>query len=338
MFEKIFDSLKDGLIVFDKENKVSLINNSAKEILRIDEKIIGKSIEDFFNFPKLKNLFFLLGSEIKEVFRKELVIEKNLILEITSIPVLEKGERIASVIVIHDVTREKTVEKLKSEFVSVSAHQLRTPLASLKWGLETLLKERMGKLNEEQKKLIKKALGSSERMLDLVNDLLNVVKIEEGKYIYRLVSVRVEDLVRSAIDLFQEKIREKQIQFEFRLPSKKLPKVKVDPEKISSVIQNLLDNAIRYNFQGGKITINLSQKNKEIEFSIEDSGIGIPENEKENIFQKFFRSSNAIKTEPEGSGLGLFVSKNIIETHGGKIWFESKEGKGSTFYFTIPIK
>lgn len=338
MFDKIFDSLKDGLIVFDQKNKVSLVNDAAKKILGIDNKILGKSIEDFFYFPELKNLFFLLGTDIKEVFRKEMDLEKNLILEITSIPVFEKEQRIASVVVLHDVTREKTIERLKSEFVSVSAHQLRTPLASLKWSLETLAKERIGNLNEEQKKVLQKALTSSERMLDLVNDLLNVVRIEEGKYVYRIVPTHLENLVHSAIDFFQERIQEKQIQFEFRLPSKKLPKVRADPEKLSLVIQNLIDNAIRYNFQGGSITITLSEKDKEIEFSIKDSGIGIPESEKENIFQKFFRASNAIKTETEGSGLGLFVAKNIVEAHGGKIWFESKEGRGTTFYFTIPIK
>jgi signal transduction histidine kinase len=133
-------------------------------------------------------------------------------------------------------------------------------------------------------------------------------------------------------------MKEKQIQFEFRVLPKKLPKVKIDPEKISLVIENLLDNAIRYNLVGGTITISLDLKNDEIEFSIEDSGIGIPESEKSNIFQKFFRASNALKKETEGSGLGLFVAKNIVEAHGGKIWFESEEGKGTTFHFTIPIK
>ena len=336
MFEKIFDNLKDGLIVFDKENKVSLINKSAKEILGVKEKILGKSIEEFSNFPKIQNLFFLLGKEIKEVFRKEIELGEGLVFEVTSIPIFEEGKKIASVVVLHDITREKTIERLKSEFVSVSAHQLRTPLASIKWSLETLL--RGGKLNEYQQTIVKKAFSSAERMLTIVNDLLNVVKIEEGRYVYRKTPINFEDLVKSKIEFFEEKIKEKQIQFEFRILSKKLPKVKVDPEKIGLVIENLLDNAIRYNLIGGTITISLDLKNGEIEFSIKDSGIGIPENEKSNIFQKFFRASNAIKKEPEGSGLGLFVAKNIVEAHGGKIWFESEEGRGTTFYFTIPIK
>jgi PAS domain S-box-containing protein len=338
MFEKIFDNLKDGLIVFDRENKVSLINTPAKEIFGIGENFLGKSIEEFANFPKIQNLFFLLGKEIKEVFRREIELGENLILEVTSIPIFEEGKKTGSIVVLHDITREKTIERLKSEFVSVSAHQLRTPLASIKWSLETLLKERVGKLNEDQERIVKKAFNSTERMLTIVNDLLNVVRIEEGKYIYRKVSTNFEDLVKSKIEFFEEKMKEKQIQFEFRVLPKKLPKVKIDPEKISLVIENLLDNAIRYNFVGGTITISLDLKNDEIEFSIEDSGIGIPESEKSNIFQKFFRASNALKKETEGSGLGLFVAKNIVEAHGGRIWFESEEGKGTTFHFTIPIK
>lgn len=338
MFEKIFDNLKDGLIVFDKKNRVFLINNSTKEILGIDEKIIGQSISDFFYSPKLKNLFFVLGNDIKEVSRKEVEIDKSLILEITSIPIFDKNEKINTVVVLHDVTREKRMERLKSEFVSVSAHQLRTPLASLKWSLETLLKERIGALNAEQKRITKKAFDSTERMLELVNDLLNVAKIEEGKYIYKKTPTDFEKLIRSTIELFEEEMKEKQIQFEFCLLSKKIPKVDVDAEKIKLVIQNLLDNAIRYNFPGGQVSINLNFNGKEIEFSIKDSGIGIPESEKGNIFQKFFRASNAIRKETEGSGLGLFVAKNIIEAHGGKIWFESTEGQGTIFYFNLPIK
>lgn len=338
MFDKIFDSLKDGLIVFDKENKISLINASAKKILGIGEGFLGKSIEEFLNFPQLKNLFFLLGKDIKEVLKREIEIGKNLILEITSVWMLEEKEKIGSVVVLHDITREKTIERLKSEFLSVSAHQLRTPLASLKWSLETLLEEKAGKLNEEQKKIIEKTFNSTQRMLDLVNDLLNVAKIEEGKYVFKKVPTDLEKLTKMAIDSFEDRIKEKQIQLEFRVPLKKLPKIKIDPEKMSLVIQNLLDNAIRYNFPGGMITISLDSKNEKIEFSIKDTGIGIPESEKENIFQKFFRASNAMKTETEGSGLGLFVAKNIVEAHSGRIWFESQEGQGTTFYFTLPLR
>jgi signal transduction histidine kinase len=128
----------------------------------------------------------------------------------------------------------------------------------------------------------------------------------------------------------------KNLKFKFKKP-KGLPKVRVDIEKISLAIQNLLENAIRYNKIGGEIELVLKKKDSEIEFSIRDTGIGIPKNQQERIFTKFFRAPNALKLETEGSGLGLFIVKNIIEAHGGRIWFESEEGKGTTFYFTLPV-
>lgn len=337
MFEKIFNSLKDGLIVFDEKNKVSLINTSAKKMLKIDEKILGKSIEDFFEFPDLKNLFFLLGKEIREVFRQELEVGK-LILEVSSFPILEKGKKFASVVVLHDITKEKAIERLKSEFISISAHQLRTPLVSMRWGLESLLKEKIGPLNVDQQRIVKKVLDSLQRMLKLFNDLLSVLSIEEGKYSYEKVPTDFENLVNLVINFFKEKISEKQLQFEFRVLSKKLPKIKIDSEKMSLVIQTLLDNAIRYNLPRGLIIVSLQLRNNEIEFSVKDTGIGIPKREQENIFQKFFRASNAIKKEPEGSGLSLFLAKNIVEAHQGKIWFESQEEKGTTFFVKLPVK
>jgi len=334
----IIDNLADGLMVFDKEGKLSLINPVAKKIFEIEKEILGKSIVEFLNFPNLKNLFYLLGKEIKEVFRKELEIRKNLILEITSLPILKEGKKLGSLIILHDITREKTIKRMKTEFVSISAHQLRTPLSEIKWTLETLSKEKLGKLTEGQKEILEKAYDSNKRMLALIDDLLDVVRIEEGRRLYKLTLSNFEEVIQSVIESYQEKIRKKQIKFEFRVPSKKLPKIKIDTEKMPLAIQNLLDNAIRYNLPGGMITITLNSTEKEIEFSIEDTGIGIPENQQQNVFKKFFRGSNAVKMETEGNGLGLFIVKNIIEAHNGKIWFQSEEGKGTTFYFNLPLK
>jgi len=334
----IIDNLADGLMVFDKEGKLSLINPVAQKFFGVKKEILGKSIVEFLNFPNIKKLFYLLGEEIKEVFRKELEIGENLILEITSLPILKEGKKLGSLIILHDITREKTIENMKTEFVSISAHQLRTPLSEIKWTLEILSEEKLGKLTGEQKEILKKAYDSNKRMLVLVDDLLDVVRIEEGKRLYKLAPSNLEEVVQSVIESYQEKIREKQIKFEFRVSSKKLPKIKIDAEKMSLAIQNLLDNAIRYNLPGGMITIALNSTEKEIEFSIEDTGIGIPNDQQKNIFKKFFRGSNAVKMETEGNGLGLFIVKNIVEAHNGKIWFQSEEGKGTTFYFSLPLK
>lgn len=335
----IIDNIVDGLIVFDERGKVSLINPSACKLFnKAKEEILGKSMADFSNFHDLKNLFYLLGRDIKEVFKKELAIGKNLILEITSLPIFKKEKKFGNLVIIHDVTREKTIERMKTEFVSISAHQLRTPLSEINWTLEVLLKERLGKLTDEQKEIIKKTSDSNKRMLALVDDLLDVVKIEEGRRLYELKLCDIKEIIYSAIESYQEIIKKKKIKFEFNVPSKKLPEIKIDVKKIALSVQNLLDNAIRYTMPGGMITVTLNAIEKEIEFSIQDTGIGIPQDQQQHIFEKFFRGRNALKVKTEGNGLGLFIVKNIIETHEGKIWFESKEGQGTTFYFTLPLK
>lgn len=337
--EKIFaiiTNLVDGLMVFDEENKLSLINPRAQKFFGEEENLLNKSIVEFSNFPPLNNLFYLLGKDIKEVFRKELEIGKNLILEVTSSSILKEGKRLGTLVILHDITREKTIERMKTEFVSIFAHQLRTPLSAIKWTLETLLEGRENEITEKQKRLIKEAFQTNAKMLSLIDGLLNLVRIEEGRYIYKPVFSNFEELVQSVIKYYQNEIKKKQIKFELRVLDKKLPKIKIDVEKIDFVIQNLLDNAIKYTLPGGIVTIILNSNEKEIEFSIKDTGIGIPKDQQQNVFLKFFRATNAIKIETEGNGLELFIIKNIIEAHNGKIWFESEEGKGSIFYFTLP--
>jgi len=165
-----------------------------------------------------------------------------------------------------------------------------------------------------------------------------VARIEEGRFLYNPKIVDLEDLVHSIVKPFRRRIKKRNIKFEIRKPKEKIPKVKVDSEKIRLAIFNLIDNAIRYTKDGGRVIIRLSHSKQVVEFSISDSGIGIPKSQQARIFTKFFRGTNAVKTQTEGTGLGLFITKNIIEAHGGKIWFESKEGKGTTFYFTLPAQ
>ena len=336
----IINNFTDGLLVFDSENKLSLINPQAEKFLKVKPKdVVGKSIDELAKFPKLLPLSNLLGKEIKGVFRKELPLGEHLILEVSSIPIMMKeGEKIGDLVVLHDVTREKLVERMKTEFVSISAHQLRTPLSAIKWTLKMLLDGDLGPITKEQRNFIEKTYKSNERMIKLINDLLNVTRIEEGRYLYKPNFAQIEPIVQFVINSYKEVIEGKKIKLELKKPKRKLPKVEVDTEKIKLAIQNLVDNAIRYTPNGGSIIISLKEKKGEIEFSIKDTGIGIPKNQQARVFSKFFRGSNAIRFETEGTGLGLFITKNIIEAHGGRIWFVSEEGKGTTFYFTLPIK
>ena len=251
---------------------------------------------------------------------------------------MSEGKVLDRMVILHDITREKLIEKMKTEFVSVSAHQLRTPLSAIKWTLRMLLDGDLGEMTPEQKNFIEKTYWSNERMITLINDLLDVTRIEEGRYLYRPALTDFEPVIQFVIDSFGEEIKRKNIKCEFKKPEKKLPEIIMDVEKIKIAIQNLLDNAVRYTPLGGNVIISLKYGKNEIEFSITDNGVGIPESQKQRVFSRFFRGVNVIRLETEGTGLGLYIAKNIIETHGGRIWFESEEGKGTTFYFTLPVK
>jgi len=335
----IITNFSDGLLVFDKENNLLLINPKAEISFEIKAKeIIGKSISELTKIPTLKSLIDLLGEEIKKIFRKEFQLKENLILELTTTPLMREKKKIGTLVILHDVTREKIIERLKTEFVSLSAHQLRTPLSAIKWTLRMLLDGDVGEITKEQKDLLEKTYRSNERMINLINDLLNVARIEEGRYVYRPIFADIEKIIQSVIDSFKTEIEIKNIKFKFNKPIEKLPEILMDVEKMKLVIENLLDNAIRYTLSGGEVTVSITRGIKEAEFKVQDSGVGIPEDQQKRIFSKFFRGANIMRMETEGTGLGLFITKNIIEAHGGKIWFESKEGKGTTFYFTLPIR
>lgn len=335
----IITNFADGLLVFDNENKLILVNPQAEIFFEIrTPDIIGKSISELFSFPLLKPLIELLSKEIEGIFRKELPIKENLTLEVSIIPLTKEEEILGNLVILHDITREKMVERMKTEFVTLAAHQLRTPLSAIKWTLRMLLDGDLGAITEEQKDFVEKTYRSNERMISLINDLLNVTRIEEGRYLFKPALADIEAVVQFVVKSYQEEIEKREIKFEFIKPTEKLPLILIDVEKIRLAIQNLLDNAVRYSRPGGEVTISLRYGKKEIELSIKDTGVGIPKDQQGRVFTKFFRAANVMRMETEGTGLGLFIAKNIIEAHGGKIWFESEEGKGSTFYFTLLLE
>ncbi|MFC1663550.1 ATP-binding protein [Patescibacteria group bacterium] len=337
----VITNFTDGLLIFDGKNNLSLINPQAENFFKIkSEQIAGKSISKLSKLPNFKPLTDLLGHEVKGIFRKELKLKENLVLEVSSIPIMAKEEKMGVSVILHDITREKIIERTKTEFVSLAAHQLRTPLSAIKWTLKMLIDGDLGKITEEQKDFIEKTYKSNERMISLINDLLNVTRIEEGRYLYKPVLTQIENVAQFVINSYKKEVKRKKIKIRFKKPKHELPKTKIDVEKMRMAIQNLVDNAVRYTKVGGTVTVclRLLKKEKEIEFSVKDTGVGISENQQNRVFTKFFRGANAIRMETEGSGLGLFITKNIVEAHGGRIWFESKENKGTTFYFTLPTK
>jgi signal transduction histidine kinase len=334
----IITNLTDGLLFFDKNDRLLLANPPIGNFLNIEiDKILGKTIKQLGRLSSFIPLCQVLEKNTKDISRKELKIRENLILEISTVEVIKNNERIGFLIVLHDISREKLVEKMKTEFVSLAAHQLRTPLSAIKWTLKMLLSGDLGKINKEQQEFIGKTYNSNERMIHLINDLLNVTRIEEGRYLYRISEFPIGDLMDSVINNLKEKIQAKKIKFNYNKPRKSLPKIKADREKIEIVVQNLIENAINYSAVGGSVTASMDCDKLNLKFLVKDTGMGILEHQKPRLFTKFFRGENAAKMDTQGTGLGLFMAKNIIKAHGGKIWFESKWGEGSTFYFSLPL-
>ncbi len=225
---------------------------------------------------------------------------------------------------------------MKSEFVSVVSHQLKSPLTGMRWSLELLRGGKIGELNDKQSDYLKSTYENVSRMIRLVNDLLDVSRIEnEGiKMIPQKISFgkTVEDVVNE-LEFFA-KANNTQIKFK---SEDSIPKVYVDPTRARMVVQNLIDNAIKYSSMKGDVEIELLKKGNFVCCRVHDSGVGIPEKEQKKVFNKFFRSNNVTKKQTVGTGLGLYIAKAIIESSGGKIGFTSEEGKGSVFWFTLPI-
>jgi len=236
-----------------------------------------------------------------------------------------------------EIEQIKKVSETKSDIISITAHQLRTSLSALKWILKMFLDEDIGRLTNEQNELIQKAYNSNERMLTLINDLLTLSHTENVSISYNFKKIDILYLIEQTLFEFSGETNKKGIELIFLKPETPLPLINCDEEMIRVVLQNLIENAIKYSNQGGKVFISLKQEENNMKISIHDTGIGIKDEDKDKIFKKFFRTKNAIEKDAVGSGLGLFTTKNIVEKHNGKIWFENKDGGGTTFFVVLPI-
>ena len=332
------DDLPEGLLIINKNNEVSVINSRAEKFLGINRKqVLNRSVLELGSLSSVKKIVFPLLFNFKGAHREEIEVKKNFILDLTIEPLVINKNNIAKLIILHDITKIKLAQEAKNQFVSVAAHQLKSPLSSTRLSLKMLLNNDFGKINKEQKDVLEKTYRNNESLIYLVEDLLKEAKNEGvGKFDNRSL-VDSKELVLPVVDFYEGEIKRKKIDFKFNKPDKKLPEILADQEKIKMVIQNLFDNAVKYTPSRGKIEVSIVTKKEEIEFSIKDSGIGIPDDQKEKIFTRFSRAANVVQSKMSGSGLGLAIAKDIIEKNHGKIWFQSKENVGSTFFFSLPF-
>ena len=231
----------------------------------------------------------------------------------------------------------KKLDKAKSEFISIASHQLRTPLSAIKGYISMMLEKSYGKPPTKMEEPLENIYASNERLIKLVNDLLNVSRIESGRMEMNFEKVALDEIITSVIEELKGAADKKSIYLKFEKPERWLPKVLVDRDKIRQVIMNVIDNAIRYTNDGG-ITIKLKTQNSKLKTIISDTGEGMAKEEISHLFESFSRGTAGTRFWTEGAGLGLYVAKKFVELHKGKIWAESKgRGKGSTFYIELSI-
>lgn len=228
------------------------------------------------------------------------------------------------------------LDEVKDEFMSMASHQLRTPLTSIKGYVSMLLEGDAGEVTEEQKNLLREAFNSSERMVRLIGDFLNVSRLQTGKFVIDAHPVNLVTLVQSELDSLKHTASSRGHEFQYT-QSKNIPDVQMDENKMQQVIMNFADNALYYSKEPSIIKVSVRKVDNWVEFTIKDKGIGVPLEQQEQLFGKFFRATNARRQRPDGTGVGLFLAKKVIDAHHGEIIFSSTEGKGSTFGFRLPL-
>ncbi|OHA62497.1 MAG: hypothetical protein A3E07_00565 [Candidatus Wildermuthbacteria bacterium RIFCSPHIGHO2_12_FULL_45_9] len=339
----IINSLSDGILMYDLEDRITALNLKAQELLGISAKsALGKTTSELNmqTNPLFENLQTISKLLIQEFESQEFTLAQpqRTILVITHLPVRNsKNQKIGSMQVLHDITKEKETEELKANFVSIASHQLRTPLSRMKWALSVLRDLEYGPLAKEQDKLLEETSLTLNNLILLVNDLLDTSKMEQGKFEYNFKPLSLEKLFRNLERLIQPLLQEKSktiVLFEGITDNP--PTFLADLKKLEMAIFNIVENAIKYT-PVGTVHISAQTKDNSVFIEIKDRGIGIPKDQQKHIFTKFFRAHNAVLLQTEGSGLGLWIANEIIKKHQGKILVESKQGKGTTLTVVLPI-
>jgi PAS domain S-box-containing protein len=345
--EALFASIGEGVIATDEKAIITRVNQKALELLGFKRSEIlhkhflsvivsvhdnGKPL-DVFDRPIVKA--FQTGKTISE---RSLYVQKNgtlLPTQVTVSPIISHKHPIGAIEVFRDLTAEIESDKLKSDFISIASHQLRTPLSAINMYTRMLQDGLAGELTSEQRPYIETILSSVERMNTLIDTLLNITRIEAGSIAIKVRTVHLDELSQNIFNEFLPAAEVKHITLTADLPENMEP-ITTDNLLIKEICANLLSNAIKYTPDGGKVHFKLTSLPKEIRWTVADTGYGIPAKAQKNIFLKFFRADNITGMDVSGTGLGLYLIKNLAESLGGELWFESKENVGSTFTFSLP--
>ncbi len=351
--EAILASIGDGLAVVDKAGIITYVNQAFERILGwksaevlgnyiaklipqkdargnsvpFNEMVLNKVLAGEVVVADLTNPFYLMRKDGSNFPASTIVT-----------PIILEGKIIGVVKTFRDITKEREIDQAKTEFVSLASHQLRTPLSTINWYTEMLLAGDVGKLNEEQEEYLKEVYKGNQRMVSLVNALLSVSRMDLGTFVFEPEPTDVTRLLNNVIEEQKFHIDRKKIilSTKFQTP---LPLIQADPKLLNMVVQNLLSNSVKYTPDGGTVELSLvlEPANKLLLLTISDSGYGIPKDQQGKIFTKLFRADNVREKNTEGTGLGLYIVKSVIDNLGGKVWFESEENKGTTFFVELPL-
>lgn len=335
--EALFDSMAEGLLLLDEGGRIQHANRAFNKLFGLNTEIKSRTIMEALRFHELAELVEALGTQ-KQVLGHELKISRpnELWLQVNGAAVFDAaGARHGTILVFHDQTRLKQLERTRQEFVANVSHELRTPLSLIKGYVETLLDG--AKDNPEiAAKFLQTIERNTDRLKLLIEDLLTISELESGRVQLNLQTVCLRESVDKVLADFRSRAEDKQIQMQDNIPELT---VHADADRLEQVLCNLVDNAIKYGRSEGKITISAKQNGADqAEISVQDDGQGIPPESLERVFERFYRVDKARSREQGGTGLGLSIVKHIVQGHGGKVWAKSELGHGATFYFTLPLQ
>ncbi len=345
----ILEAVADGVLVTNSANTISFINPSTEKILGLSEsQIVGRSLENFAGlFGKnsqawmetVRNWSEDSASHTGEAYTEQISLDNGRVVLVSLAPVIWQSEFLGTVSIFRDITHEVEVDRLKSEFVATVSHELRTPMTSIRGYVDILLMGAAGELSPSQLHFLEIVKNNTERLNILVNDLLDISRIETGRVTLTLQPVDLrevaEEVVSDVLRRSQEENKPMAISVE---AEPDLPLAMADPERIHQIIGNLVDNAYNYTPPDGRIHVSLRKAGGDIQVDVQDNGVGIPLQDQERVFERFFRGEDPLVLATPGTGLGLSIVSQLVEMHHGKIWMNSAgiPGQGSTFSFTVP--